>query len=204
MTARWVIPTVDGAYLAACTNSLHPGIRERLTVVDNTGPGRLSVAASWNAGIDDMAAAGGDWLVICSESMRFGPAGGTDLDARLNALTGGWVTAECDQTCTVVETTGAGFCRNGYGFHLIALSAQLIGSVGRFDERYTPAFWEDCDYLHRIDLSGIGGAVHLTNVDAHLAACEHSVAAGFVTASWADNAHVYISRWGGPPGEEQW
>lgn len=202
MTIAWVLPSIDAAFRRACVATMHPNIRRRTHIVDNTAI-NIGCAASWNKGAEYAAGIGADWLIIVSESIRFGVAGGTDFEA---GLAGDWVFAECDHTCTPVIDTGAGFCTNGYGWHLAAFSTKLIATVGRFEERFVKPGYEDADYTYRMAKAGYTGYqhTHLTGIDAHLAACEHSTAAGFVTTpSWA-NASLYHRIHGGPPGHERW
>lgn len=202
--AVWVLPSIDPAFRGECELTLDREIRRRLVVVDNHERNR-GVAASWNIGIDAAVEVGADWLVILSESMRFGPTHGADFEAAL-AGAGGVVTAECDKTCEQVHHTGAGNCRNGYSWHLIALHMDLIRRVGRFDEIFWPAWWEDTDYRRRMTLAGEPrDEIHLVGIDAHLAATEHSIQAGLVPQDgWASTAPLYQAKWGGGPGCEQY
>lgn len=202
MTVQWVMPSVDPEYRLGCLLSMTPDICARTLVVDNTET-NLGVAASWNLGIDEAVTNGADWLVIVSESMRFGETGGADFEGQ---LTGSWATATCDRTCFWTLNTGAGFCRNGYGFHLFGLAMSTVEQVGRFDEIFYPAWWEDADYYRRMALAGMTGDTwtHLDHIDAHLAACEHSTATGLVEGSWSDTRPAYIRKWGGEQGSERY
>ena len=191
------MPSIDPAYGEACTATMSPMLRK--LVVDNTTVNK-GVAASWNLGIDAAEQAGADWLVICSESMRFGRAGGEDFEARLGrGVTWGY----CDRTCTE-DGIGAGYCRDGYGWHLVGIEMAAIRRVGRFDERFYPAWWEDTDWTRRAELVGGVGGQKTYGIDAHLAAVEHTLAAGLVTGGWGDTMHVYVEKWGGQPGDEKW
>jgi hypothetical protein len=40
----------------------------------------------------------------------------------------------------------------GKGFNLFGISREVIEQIGYFDENIYPAFWEDRDYLHRLQL----------------------------------------------------
>lgn len=192
------MPSIDPVFGKACRASMAPDIQDRLHVVDNSGGSNLGVSASWNQGIDRALESGADWLVIVSESIRFGDRGGHDFE---NGLTGEWVLAACDQTCRV-DPTGAGFCQGGYGWHLTALSRALIERVGHFDEVYYPAWFEDADYSYRMILTGTTHGVRLTGIDAHLVACEHSTAAGLVEGTFYTTRPFFDAKWGGPPGHE--
>ncbi len=200
MTALWVMPSIDRAFGDACAAGLAGRALER---VDNWPPNRnRGVAASWNLGADRVLAGAADWLVIVSESVRFGPARGLDVEG---ALEGQLAYFECDRSCTEVADTGAGFCRRGFGWHLIGIHCSLLRKVGRFDEAFWPAWWEENDWMRRLELAG-GLDLPLAPrrlADAHLAACEHSTAAGLVGGGWHTTLPLYLAKWGGQPGEER-
>lgn len=200
MTVQWCMPSIDPVFGRACRASMAPDIQDRLCVVDNSGGSNLGVSASWNQGIKRTLETGSDWLVIVSESIRFGPRGGHDFE---NGLTGEWVLAECDRTCQPVIETGAGFCQRGFGWHLAALSAGLIERVGYFDELFHPAWYEDADYTYRMTLTGTTRGIVLDGIDAHLVACEHSRASGFVTEGYKTTRPLFAAKWGGLPGAER-
>src|SRR5258708_38669688 len=123
-----VMPVIYQPYADACLASC----KFKLLVVDNTVE-NLGVAASWNLGIDKMRADNSDWLIITSAANRY-DKGGLDF---LKAL-------EDNPGSLVIE---AGI---GVGWHLIAFSRCLIEAVGKFDENFYPAYYEDLDYSLRI------------------------------------------------------
>lgn len=205
MSAAWVIPSIDAAFGRACKATLAPEVKDRLLMVDNTEHNH-GVAASWNLGLDFAICLDAEWLVICSESMRFGPPGGLDYEAGLASATedpgpSPLVRGICDGTCAQVYETGAGNCRNGYGWHLIAIHHTTWERVGCFDEVFYPAFWEETDYLRRMGLAGIpDDDACVTGVDAHLVATEHTLASGLLGGvGWWTTAAHYERKWGALP-----
>lgn len=183
---QWVLPSVDVEWREACVATLHPSIRERLLIVDNTVT-NLGVAASWNRGVGAAVAAGAEWLVLLSESMRFGVAGGTDFEARLDGQ----------------------YCDSLWGWHLIGFRMTTLERVGRFDEAFF-AYCEDTDYLYRLHLAGMAsprendrpGRVQLTGIDAHDGGTEHSIRAGLVTVNLSQMAAIYRRKFGGDQSHE--
>ena len=198
---QWVLPSIDPEYREACLATLHPSVRERCLVLDNSRTNR-GVARSWNLGRDRALNENADWLVLVSESMRFGASGGADWEATLRGADGAVVEGVCDGSCVEVYETGEGFCRRGYGWHLIAISTATLWLVGRFDEVFWPAWCEDSDFRWRLHLAGLS-IRHVDSIDAHLAACEHSLAAGLVAVTWDDHFRLYEAKWGGRPGAEK-
>ena len=77
-----VLPSIDAEYRDACLAGLAPEVLKHVIVVDNRFTNR-GVATSWNRGARHVLQHGIDWLVILSESTRFGPRGGRDFVAAL-------------------------------------------------------------------------------------------------------------------------
>lgn len=184
--ARWVIPSVDKVWRDECWATLHPDIRKRTTIIDN-GEHNCGVATSWNLGAVQAEAEGARWLVICSETMRFGPTGGSDFEDR---LTGPW--ADC-----------------GHNWHLIAFAMDTLREVGPFDETFWPIYFEDADYERRLELAGFDTPrgvnrtrVPLAGIDARAEASGHSLTAGFVSVNMGIQAARYRTKWGGEKGAE--
>lgn len=187
-----VLPVVWRPYGVDCLATMHPALASRTLVVDNTEVNR-GVPWSWNAGIDYMTSEGADWLVILSAAVRFGDAGGRDFIAELDAHRGP----------VGVEA------HPHFGWHCIALAAEALGKVGRFDENFYPGYWEDNDWSHRarcvydhdptppdywpkvaLDATdaGWGHAIDLAGVDVNPDAL----------------IHYYQRKWGGMSPDERW
>ncbi|MGH9093847.1 MAG: glycosyltransferase family 2 protein [Acidimicrobiales bacterium] len=189
-SATWVLPSLDPEWRRACLASMADPIHVRTLVVDNSRTNR-GVAASWNLGAGTMRAQGHEWLVIVSEAIRFGLAGGLDLEAALDDDPGyPWVDAL-------------------FGWHLIAFRASTIEAVGRFDEVFWPAYMEDTDYLYRMGLAGIASPREndrprrqLTHIDAVDAGTEHGLRTGRVRVDFGEQARRYRQKWGGDQGHE--
>lgn len=166
---------------------MHPSIAERTLVLDNSHANR-GVAASWNLGMDRAFSWGADWLVLCSESVRFGEAGGTDFEAELMA----------DPSQPWIDTH--------LGWHLVAFRTSTLRRVGRFDENFYPAYMEDSDYLIRLHLAGYpspreNGQDHrwIIGLDCWDLGTEHSIRAGLVQVDFTPLIDYWTRKWGGQP-----
>ncbi len=197
MTVQWVLPSIDPFFRAACLDTMADDVRERLCLVDNTIENK-GVSLSWNIGIDAAEASGASWLVVLSESIRFGAAGGHDIEAALQECAPALQGMRCDATCTEVYETGQGFCRRGYGWHLIGVHRDLWTRVGRFDPIFWPGGHEDADFYRRIVLAGLlDNPPVIDRLDAHLIACEHTVADGWLAGvKRANTAALFAAKWG--------
>lgn len=203
MSIQWLLPSIDPEFRQACIEGMSPGVRQRTLLLDNSVHNR-GCAVSWNIGRDRALSIGADWLIILSESMRFGDAGGEDFEAELDADEGSaMILGACDSTCTEVVNTGQGFCRRGYGWHMAAIARKTLELVGRWDEIFWPIYFEDTDYQRRMNIAKCDQGKMVTGIDAHLAACEHTVAAGFIKSGWPTTLPLYEAKWGGRPGDER-
>lgn len=141
MSDSWliVIPSINPAAASACYDSLPDDADGRWMelIVDNTVTNH-GVAGAWNLGIDQMFRSKFDWLVICSESVRFGVGGAKDIQCALDAATPGTMAVEADE---------------GLGWHLIAFRKEVFEKVGYFDELFWPAYYEDNDFSYRYQLA---------------------------------------------------
>lgn len=187
--ARWLLPSIDPARREQCLAHLHPDIVERLTLVDNSDANR-GVPASWNVGaktlVTDPAA---EWLVILSEAIVFGPAGGEDFE---DSLTDQITDAE-------------------WGWHLIGIHRSVFEHVGYFDETFTPGYFEDTDFLYRMHLAGMcsprendrPGRNQVTGIDGRDLGYALALQEGRVRVSLTMQEEKYRHKWGGPQGAER-
>lgn len=161
--------------------------QENILMVDNTHK-NLGVSRSWNMGIDKMRADDTSWLIIVSTAIRF-KKGGLDMIDILKQR----------PEQNVLEAL------NVYGWHLIAFNRRLIDRVGKFDENFYPAYFEDLDFSIRIRKT-----YHLDppfwdkiDVDVEDTGMGLSIKRGLVDAP-ADSLIAYFQRkWGRHPGDYQ-
>jgi len=203
-----VLPAIDPTLAHACIKSLHPEIRARLLLVDNTETGRiahvhrqglaaiyesgrnLGVASSWNLGVKLMADHGADYLLILSQSIRFGRARGIDLLAKVEKRKPAWI------------------AHSQFGWKCLVISAGTFAQVGRFDPIFHPAYREDTDFLYRMGRAGLpsprenGGELMHVMVDATSAGDAETIGRGLVKVNFAENQRLYVRKWGGDQGDE--
>lgn len=180
-----VLPSIHQPYTDTCLASMHPDLRARTHVVDNTRHNR-GVPASWNAGIERMHVLEADWLVIVSASCRFSPVGGMDLIDQLDP-----------DGFPVVEARYV-------GWHLIAFRRDVFDKVGRFDENFFPAYWEDCDFSRRLALAYDLDPPFWTKVEVEVTieSFAHGIQLAGVEIDPARLAAFYVEKWGGMPSHE--
>lgn len=191
---RWllIVPVVHEPWARACWIGLaqanHPeGCQLRL--VDNTWE-NAGVPAAWNQGIDQCERDGHDWLVLCSAAIRWGTPGGSDMHEVL-----------CSTDPDGVWAVEASYV----GWHLIAFPMSTLRLVGRFDENFHPAYYEDNDYAYRIRLAEQQlGRREWPSVEIAAASAghAHAVNMGLVRANPGECLAYYERKWGGPPGRE--
>lgn len=145
-----VIPVINEVVTDNCINSIDKKYHDNILLIDNSPngfaskynikyehhPENLGVGRSWNVGARKVLDEKLDYLVIMSATIIF-TDGMNDLIDKL----------ENNQ--------------NGYGlesqhvWHLICLSYETLLTVGLFDENFYPGYYEDSDYIRRMELCGI-------------------------------------------------
>lgn len=181
MTYAVILPVTKPDLAIKCLNSMDPIVRQNVIEVDNTLH-NIGVARSWNIGVKHVLDNNIDFLIICSQSMVFNQ-GMRDL---------------------VADLDGAG--RNTkFGWHLIALSRDTLEKCGFFDTNFYPAYYEDSDYIRRLELLGIhepNGETHLPF--SHVDGYEQGVALSIqgrnaVRVNYRAMAQYFRKKWGGDP-----
>ncbi len=184
-----LLPSIHQPWTDACVRSMTRSLREHLTIVDNTTDNR-GVAASWNLGVDRLYREQVDWLIIISAAIRFSmDHGGRDF---LQAL---------DYAAKNAYALEAG---HGMGWHLIAFHRRVFDLVGRFDENFHPAYWEDLDFARRVYLANNRSAPlwQKVSVEVSLRGFCHGVDLGGAKTDPDRMLAYWSEKWGGPPGEE--
>lgn len=183
MKALWLLPSIDPAWRAECLAGLRA---QHVLVVNNAAPNvNLGVTRPWNVGRAAALAGGFDYLILLSEAVRFGPAGGLDLE-------------ECLDGSAVVMT----MC---VGWHLLALSIGALGQLGPFDENL-PTYGSDRDAMIRLHLAGLPSPgyndqrIDQHAVDAVDAGVAHSLDAGLVKVHFAHMTEYLEKKWGAGTG----
>lgn len=196
-----VLPSIWPEWTDACLASMtSPRLAAFTLLLDNTVE-NAGVAASWNVGARAVLDSQADWLVIISAAVRFGAPGGADfVEALEEAPAEAWAleAGECPRQRGI-----------GFGWHLIGFRRSTFERVGLFDENFWPAYWEDCDFGHRIRCAtpswqpGPAPLWPKVEIDADLAGFAHGVKLAGIESQPRRLAAYYSEKWGGPPAHEE-
>lgn len=177
-----IIPSVVQGYTDACFASLAPAVQANTSIIDNSQT-NIGVPASWNVGVRYVLDNNIDYLVIVSAAMRF-QNGLRDLAAKI----------ESEQDAWGIDTQ--------HGWHCIALSRKVFAAVGLFDETFFPAYYEDTDFIRRMELAGIHSPVAAypskllkIDIDATCVEVAHAYKSG-VHVDFLANRAYFIKKWG--------
>lgn len=148
-------------------------------------PGRnLGTCASWNAAID----ACGDYTIVTMD----------DVVMHANTIEALVHAADTTEHMFYYVTPGT--------FGVFLLRKVLFDKIGKFDENFWPAYFEDNDYHRRMKLAGIPELRVLNDGYDHIGSASLK---GYSSAQKADhdrnfanNRARYVSKWGGLPGQE--
>lgn len=201
-----LIPAISEPRVTTCLMSLVDFDPLDIIIVDNTVGGltlpyvvgkhvhlrrNLGVARSWNIGLTNMYDTSDDYLVVCSQSIVFGPDGAENLRAS-------------------VVGTEWGTEYAGMGWHLNAFSSKFASWFGFFDENFWPAYFEDTDALYRMGLLGIpsprenGLSRPQFQIDAECSMVAGALTDGVAAVDFDQLRLYYTSKWGGEQGREKY
>lgn len=95
-----------------------------------------------------------------------------------------------------------------FAWHVIVLSVAVWEQLGKFDTRFTPAYFEDSDYTRRLFLAGVHTPENrMPKVERDLLDGTETVAAAMHLIppdTYGLNAARYRAKWGGEPFKETW
>lgn len=93
-----------------------------------------------------------------------------------------------------------------WGGHGYAYSAEVLQTIGTWDENLSPGYYGDTDYWYRMILAGIisGGDDAIPQVETNSPKPEDARALSWTGIQSNTGACLgyYVARWGGPPSEE--
>lgn len=189
MTFLVVCPFVSREQFDLMWAGMHPQLRDRALILDNTAANR-GAAGSRNIGARLLAERDLDWMVDVSPATRFGPSGGLDFRDALAARPDAWVV----QSSAPVN------------WHLIAWHRRVYERVGLWDENFWPIYGEDGDFSRRIHIAveedQRGAAWECVDVDAWVTMYGHSLRLAGVKVDMARTWEYYRRKWGGLSGHE--
>lgn len=157
---------------------------ERLEDYENvfvhTQPKNLGVAGSWNM-LCDIIYQKHDWAFLINDDVYLG----YDADT-------------IEQVINYNNTFG--LIQSHLNFSVILLQKDFYNLVGRFDDKFYPAYYEDSDYLYRMKLLGVfqGVDAKLNPIDARVSQT-YEKAPDFVNDAMKYSRQRYIEKWGNSP-----
>jgi GT2 family glycosyltransferase len=140
----------------------------------------LGVAGSWNF-LCDLIYSKHDWALLINDDVYLG----YDAEA-------------IDKV--VDDNNTFGIIQSHLNFSVILLQKDFYKFVGRFDEKFYPAYYEDSDYLYRMRLLGVfqGVDAKLNPIDARVSQT-YEKAPDFVNDAMKYSRQRYIDKWGDSP-----
>lgn len=145
-----------------------PGLNVRIIK-----PGtNIGVAAAWNLLLED---AGDEPIVISNDDIVFNHCTFAEM-------------ADGIERVPFVE---------GLGWALFAQSPECTRRVGYYDENFWPAYYEDCDYDHRMRLAGLVPVPVLSERVQHAGWASSVGVGGGVETEWLSRGKQYfLQKWG--------
>lgn len=210
-----LITTWSGPRLVETIHSIEVG--ERVLVVDGSQHG-WPLARQWNIGIERLLGEGYRAVVVCNDDILLSHPNFEYVPPILSQalLVGGHGKSE---DCILVTGynlrsqphTGPDQMREDEGlrwmphpdFSCFCVDRRLFEQVGKFDESFVPAYFEDNDMHRRIVLAGFNGYSYApyfhygSSTVGFDKAREREVANRF-----PDLERYYKAKWGGGPGHE--
>jgi len=100
----------------------------------------------------------------------------------------------------VIDSYPPSLIQSHLNFSVFLLHRMLYKYIGRFDDDFYPAYYEDSDYLYRMKLEGVKQEVdiRLNPKDARVSQT-YEKAPEFVNDSMKYNRQKYIDKWGDIP-----
>lgn len=147
-----ILPAMVESVATPCIQSLSDSVRSNTLVVDNSPEGfawkfdvnsehhpeNLGVARSWNLGAKEVVNKGLDYLIILSASIVF-EKGMDDFIEKLEEA----------------HERGDYGLEAQFSYHFIAIGRKVFEEIGYFDTNFYPAYYEETDFIRRMELSGI-------------------------------------------------
>ncbi len=148
--------------------------------------GNIGVGRAWNMGVRLLLKEKLDYLVILSATMRF-TDGLNDFVKHIEMNLNPWG----------LETQ--------HGWHCIALTRKTFETVGLFDENFYPAYYEDSDYIRRMELLGIHNPMSATqripkvDIQAGFEGNAHGIRKSNINVNMGACLQYFIDKWGHEP-----
>ena len=170
-------------------------------------------AQSWNYGVKDAFERGYDYVVILNNDIILHPEA---IDRLINRFTGDVVMTSClnirgevDNPLYVLNLKSEDKKdvpeSEHPDFSAFAISKECWDKIGTFDDNFKPAYFEDNDYHHRIQLANAKAVCVPTAMFYHFGSRTQNEATNAPICSspqFERNREYYQHKWGGVPGQE--
>lgn len=139
------------------------------------------VAKSWNYICDFIFVNGHEWALILNDDVYLG------YDANL-------------VNDVIKDYPNHSLIQSNLNFSVILIGKEMFNDIGRFDEEFYPAYYEDSDYLYRMKLKGLRQEVdkRLNPIDARVSQT-YEKSPEFVNSAMKYSRLRYIDKWGNSP-----
>ena len=139
----------------------------------------LGVAGSWNY-LCDIIFKTNDYALIINDDVYLGYAIG--------------------EISEVLQSDHEGFIQSEHNWSVFLISKEVYERVGKFDQFFYPAYYEDSDYIRRMELAGVRRVIdkRLNPKDAKQSQT-YEKAPELVNKALKDSKERYIRKWGGLP-----
>lgn len=172
-----------------------------------------SLASAWNLGLQHLFSLGYKKVLVpnldilyrnnsidnlYSASLRYPDAGIWSMTA-CNTVADFITKQEVDSATPIIN--------HDQSFSSFLISEELYNKVGEFDEGFTPAYYEDVDYLRRCHIEGYTPQRILSSIFYHITQGTVKYGSNTKTSynqSLMMNRDFYISKWGGDIGAEKY
>jgi len=139
----------------------------------------LGVAASWNK-LCRIIFQKNDWALLINDDIYLGYTPNT-----VNAA---------------ILKSKVGIVQSAFNWSVILISKKLYEKVGEFDETFFPAYYEDSDYMYRLQMLRLRHEVDLSlNPLVVLQSQTYHKAPELVNKAMKENRLRYIEKWGNSP-----
>ena len=87
------------------------------------------------------------------------------------------------------------------GFCSFIMSEMIFNCIGKFDEAFFPAYFEDNDYLYRMKIAGLN-TLYIKSLNPAIYNQSSTIAKNPALKNSIANRDYYIRKWGGEPNSE--
>ena len=104
------------------------------------------------------------------------------------------------EVLSVIKEDKIGIVQSYHNWCVFLINKDLYKRIGEFDELFYPAYYEDSDYIYRLNLKGLRQGLDIRlNPELIRTSQTYEKNPELVNRSMAENKEKYIRKWGGLP-----